>query len=187
MNLRFETIYQDFDDKIKKFIAARVSNTAQAEDILQDVYIKIHTKLDTLQDTHRLSPWIYQITRNAIIDHYRRARPESALPEGLVAPEIEEPDLLAQLSASVKDMINCLADIQRLSQAEVAQRLGLSRSGANSRIQRARQKLKQAFLKCCYFKFDHLGRAMEYQSNCNHRRAKNDQTACSPSVSPCTP
>ena len=59
-----------------------------------------------------------------------------------------------------------LTEYQGLTQKELAERLGLSFSGAKSRVQRAREKLKQLMLECCHFEFDCLGRVIDYQPRC---------------------
>lgn len=174
--MTFESIYLEFDAKLRNFILGRVSYPDLAEDILQDVYLKIHSKIDNVQDSEKLESWIYQITRHTIIDYYRRVRPEQELPESLPASQQEEPDAVADLTASVYEMLNCipekyrqaltLTDIQGLTQAEMADQLGLTVSGAKSRVQRAREKLKVAFLDCCHFEFDRLGKVIHYEPNC---------------------
>ena len=188
MAVSFETVYRDFDSSLRKFIRRRIDDKDTSEDILQEVYIKIHGNIGNLRDTKRLSFWIYQITRNAIIDQYRRGRPGTQLTEDLTAPQIEEPDLYAELASSVRGILDCLpaddrqalllADLQGMKQSEVARHLGLSLSGAKSRIQRARQKLKQAFLDCCHFEFDHSGRLMDFQSNCDRCANRQTQSTC---------
>lgn len=176
MNSNLESIYTDFHSKLKSFVVGRVSDPDTAEDILQDVYLKIHSKIDGLRESDRLESWIYQITRNAIIDHYRRARPLDELSDSLASPLDDEPDAVSQLASSVKGMLNCvpekyrealeLTELQGLSQVELATRLELTVSGAKSRVQRAREKLKEAFLDCCHFEFDRLGRVMDYHPKC---------------------
>jgi RNA polymerase sigma-70 factor, ECF subfamily len=176
MNANLETIYTDFHSKLHRFIAGRVSDPDTAEDILQDVYLKIHANIGSLSESDRLESWIYQITRNAIIDHYRRARPQDELSESLASPLDDEPDAVSELAPSVKGMLNCvpekyhqaleLTELQGLSQVELADRLGMTVSGAKSRVQRAREKLKEAFLDCCHFEFDRLGRVVDYHPKC---------------------
>ncbi len=176
MNATIETIYNDFHSKLKSFVVGRVSDADTAEDILQDVYLKIHSKIDGLRESDRLESWVYQITRNAIIDYYRRARPQDELSDSLASPLDDEPDAVSQLASSVKGMLNCvpekyrqaleLTELQGLSQVELATRLELTVSGAKSRVQRGREKLKEAFLDCCHFEFDRLGRVVDYHPNC---------------------
>lgn len=188
MPLNFDTVYQDFDNRLRKFIHGRVADNEMAEDILQDVYIKIHDNIGQVRDADRLTSWVYQITRNTIIDQYRRTRPEVELEDVLVAPQASEPDIFTELADSVRTMLNCLppssrqalelADLRGMKQEEVASQLGLSISGAKSRVQRARQKLKQAFLDCCHFEFDHNGRAMDFQSNCDRCANESHRSGC---------
>jgi RNA polymerase sigma-70 factor (ECF subfamily) len=73
-------------------------------------------------------------------------------------------------------MLNCLPEKYRqalllteyrgMTQQEVAEHLGISLSGAKSRVQRAREKLKEELLNCCHFEFDRLGKIMSYHPKC---------------------
>ncbi len=176
MNATVETIYNNFHGKLRSFTLRQVSDADTADDILQDVYLKIHSHIGDLRETERLESWIFQITRNAIADHYRRTRPQEELPDSLPAPAEEEPDEATELAASIGGMMRCLppkyrqalelTDFQGLSQADLAERLGISLSGAKSRVQRARQMLKDSFLDCCHFEFDRYGRVIESHPNC---------------------
>jgi len=176
MSTTFDAIYLDFDAKLRRFIRGRVSDAATAEDILQDVYLRIHTHSDDLRHSDRLESWVYQITRNAITDFYRRARPQADLPEFLPAPAAEEDGAMQVLAQSIQGMLDCLpepyrqalilTDIQGMPQVELAAQLGLSVSGAKSRVQRARLKLKEAFLDCCHFEFDRRGMVIDYHPKC---------------------
>ena len=176
MNATVETIYNDFHSKLKSFTMRQVSDPDAADDILQDVYLRIHSHIQDLRDPGRLESWIFQITRNAIADFYRRTRPQEELPESVPAPAEEEPDVEAELAASIRDMMRSIplkyrqalewTDLQGLNQAELAARLGISVSGAKSRVQRAREKLKEAFLDCCHFEFDRFGKVISYHANC---------------------
>ncbi len=176
MTATLETIYTDFHRKLHRFIAGRVSDPDDAEDILQEVYLKIHAHSASVREADRLESWVYQITRNAIADHYRRARPQVELSEWVPAVAPEGTDAMEELAQSVQEMLNCLpekyrqalvlTELQGMTQVEMAGRLGLSVSGAKSRVQRAREKLREAFLDCCHFEFDRLGMVIDYQPKC---------------------
>ncbi len=188
MHTTAETIYNDFHAKLRSFTLRHVSDADAADDILQEVYLKIHAHVDDLRDGDRLESWIFQITRNAITDYYRRARPQDELPDSLPAPVDEEPDTASELAASITDMVRCLprkyrqalelTDLQGLSQAELAGRLNISVSGAKSRVQRAREKLKEALLDCCHFEFDRYGRVIDYHANCPDCAGEYPSRAC---------
>lgn len=172
-----EYVYTNFHSKLLRFIAGRVPDRDSAEDILQDVFLKIHQHIGDLRESDRLESWIYQITRNAIIDYYRRSRPQQELSEAFALHPEDEPDAIAELSPSVAEMLDCLpskyrqalelTDLQGLTQIELAARLNLSVSGAKSRVQRAREKLRNCLLDCCHFEFDRLGQVVDYHPRCD--------------------
>lgn len=177
MSDTIEPIWEHFNARLLKFIRRRVEDDATAEDILQEVFLRIHTNMQTLSDSSRLESWIYQITRHAIIDHYRRRRMVSEISETLPAEdEVIEPDAADILASSMREMVVALPDPYRqalllteydgLSQVELAERLGISLSGAKSRVQRARQKIKDELLACCHFEFDRYGRVIDYWEHC---------------------
>src|SRR5260221_13219353 len=93
MPMTTEPVWEAFPTPLQQFIRRRVSDEASAEDVLQDVFLKIHQHVETLRDVKKLESWIYQITRNAIIDSYRSSRPTTPLEaaEVLDLPE-ELPD-----------------------------------------------------------------------------------------------
>jgi RNA polymerase sigma-70 factor (ECF subfamily) len=78
--MHVEQVWHSFHEPLKKFILARIGNQAAAEDILQNVFLKIFTHLDELRHEHKMKSWVYQITRNAVIDYYRREKPTDQLP-----------------------------------------------------------------------------------------------------------
>ena len=165
---RTQQIWAEFGASLRAFVARRVGNKAEAEDIIQDVFLRIHTRLDTLGDERKLTSWVYQITRNAIADHYRGRRPATALPASVAVAEAPPEDvakellpglgpMLARLTAKDREAL-LLTEVKGLTQRELANRLGLSVPGAKSRVQRARHKLRQAFVDCCRVEFDPPGR-----------------------------
>ena len=176
MNPTLEQIWNEFADKLRQFIQKRVSDSAETEDILQDVFLKISTRLDQLEDTAKLQGWLYLIARNAVIDYYRKQRETVELPETLAAED--EPAELEELKAAFRRMIHglpgpyreaiLLTEFDGLSQVELAKRLGISVSGAKSRVQRGREQLKEMLLDCCHFEFDRRGRVFD----CHPRKPK---------------
>ena len=171
-----EQVWDAFHEPLQQFIRRRVSDEVTAEDVLQDVFLKIHQRVETLKDVKRLESWIYQITRNAIIDSYRSSRPTTTLEAAEVldmSEELPDDDVVSELLACVRAMVKSLPELDRqalvlteyqgLTQKELAERLGLSFSGAKSRVQRAREKLKQQLLECCHFELDRRGHILDYQ------------------------
>src|SRR6185503_11477749 len=96
MTTAVENIWHSLASQLRAFIRTRVRDHATAEDILQDVFVKIHQKLPTLRADERLEAWVWRITRNAIADHFRRRRPGEPLPghfSSASESEVELPDL----------------------------------------------------------------------------------------------
>ncbi len=174
-----ERVWEEFHTPLLQFIRRRISDEEAAEDVLQDVFLKIHQRMDTLKDVRKLESWIYQITRNAIIDAYRQKRHETTLEaaEALDLPEeLPDDDIVSELLPGVRALVRNLPALDRqalvltecrgLTQKELAERLSLSLSGAKSRVQRAREKLKQQLLACCHFELDRRGHVIDYYSRC---------------------
>ena len=172
MTTPVETVWSDLGDTLKRFIVRRVNDEQVAEDILQDVFLKIHNGIANLNDERRIQAWVYQIARNAIVDHYRRFHSPTELLDNLAAPEADDAEVERQLARSLRGMVEQLPEAYRqalaltafegLTQKEVAGRLGLSLSGAKSRVQRAREKLRAMLLDCCHFEFDRMGHVIDY-------------------------
>jgi len=179
MVMTTEGVWEEFHPKLKQFVLRRIPDEQSGEDILQDVFLKIHTHIDTLRNEEKLQSWIYQIARNAIADYYREHRATLELSEA--PPLLEEPgdddDIVKELIPSIKAMVDSLptdyrealllTEYQGLTQRELAEKLGLSLSGAKSRVQRAREKLKTMLLDCCHFEFDRRGKVIDYQPKCS--------------------
>ncbi len=166
-----ETIWNEFAAKLGQFIAARVADPATAEDILQDVFLKIQSRLGQLRDPARLQGWLYLMARNAIIDYHRTRKDTTEVPESLPAEPPAQDAEIEELKAAFRRLISTLpepyrealvlTEVEGLTQKQMAARLGSSLSGAKSRVQRGREQLKQMLLERCEFEFDRLGRIID--------------------------
>ena len=170
-----EAIWAYLSADLRRFLRRRVSDDHAAADLLQETFVRVHRYLPTLQDAERLAAWVYRIARNVISDHHRQsAHPTVALPDTESVDAAE--DRACQLGCNgvdwLDEMIRALpegyrkavqlAEIEGLSQQAVAERLGLSLSGAKSRIQRGRAMLKGALEACCDFEIDARGNVTDY-------------------------
>ena len=178
MNPQLETAWNDVASQLRGYVRSRVRDHAAAEDILQEIFLKAHRHAGQLDSTRNIPAWLFQIARNAITDHYRsssaREKQTSSLRDSLELPHdsdesvLENPDALRE---SFRRMIFALpepyrealllTEYERLTQRELAARLGISFSGAKSRVQRAREKVKEALLDCCALEFDRRGNVIE--------------------------
>lgn len=170
-------LWEQCSQRLASFIRSRVGNDDDADDILQEVFIRIHRHLCCQPDWERPDAWFYQIARNLIIDYYRSRKEWVEVPESLPAePDLPEEDPEAVLALSLSEMVNelpepyrqalILTEYQGLSQKELAESQGISLSGAKSRVQRARERLRDMLLNCCHFEFDRRGRVLDYYECC---------------------
>ena len=171
---RLEQIWKEYHAGLHNFIQSRVGDAATADDILQEVFLRIHTRIDSLKENSKIQSWIYQIARNAIIDHYRAHKSMEELPEMLTTPEPEPGDQATrEIATCIIPMVQSLpehyrqaimlSEIEGWTQKEVARKQGVSLSGAKSRIQRGRSMIKEMLLDCCRFEFDHQGSVIDYE------------------------
>lgn len=172
-----EEVWKEYHDKLHGFIRSRVGDSATADDILQEVFVRIHSRINTLKDSSKIQSWVYQITRNAIIDHYRTHKKSTELPDSLSAIEKESSsNALQEIEQCIQPMIQrlpehyrealVLSELEGLTQKDVAKKQDISLSGAKSRIQRGRAMMKDMLFDCCNFEFDHQGNVVD--SNCDN-------------------
>lgn len=157
--LTTDAIWEKFSCKLLNFINQKVQNTHDAEDLLQEVFLRIHTNLDKLRNLKKVESWIFQITRNIINNYYRSHDRILSLPED--TPNLSEGDLsfLTDIKECMISLVENLPEIHRIpiqkvyledkKQIDIASELGLSIPGTKSRIQRGRRLLKQTLKECC--------------------------------------
>lgn len=143
---------------LRRFVSRRVADRHEVDDIVQDVLVRAHESMHQLQSSDRLPAWLARIAANRIVDHYRARRPLDELPEDIAAVEHEDdavqalapclPSMVDRLPGTYRDAVR-LSELDGLPQREVAQRLGLSLSGAKSRVQRGREQLRRLVEACC--------------------------------------
>lgn len=156
-------------DEIVRMNRRRVFNIAYkftgrhdlAEDLTQDVFVKIFKSLGTFDRRANFQTWLVSVSRNLCIDHYRSVRKEREaidrdVDPGDLAPvanttspyqSLEQRDralllrrALAELAPSLKEAV-MMRDLQELSYQEIADKLGLPEGTVKSRINRGRNEL----------------------------------------------
>lgn len=154
-----------FQQELKGFVYKRVKDRSLTDDIVHDVFLKVQNKIGQLHEQAKLTSWIYQITKNAIIDHYRRQSRNLNMADldwDNDAPNFNEcvtrclQNMMTTLPDKYREALQ-LADVENLPQLELAERLGMSYSGAKSRVQRARQMLKAKVDETLIIKLDAYG------------------------------
>ncbi|MDX5422599.1 MAG: RNA polymerase sigma factor SigZ [Hymenobacteraceae bacterium] len=163
-------VFLAYEAQLKGFVQKRIIDKDEANDILQQLYLKVYKNCEQLQEVKNTKAWLYQITRNAVYDFFREnSRRQSIADLDLTEGELPE-DTRHEVEALVEPLINLLppeyaealrlSELEEVSQKEIAERLGISYSGAKSRVQRGREKLKALFMECCHLEFSHDGQVI---------------------------
>jgi len=163
---------------LKRFIRKYIANEQDAEELAQDVLLKIFGGVSSLRDNSRIQPWIYRIARNTITDYYRKTNKPIEfveLPEEIEEKYYEDQNSNREIAGCLKAMIEnlpdkykeaiLLAEFNHLTYKELGELLGISISGAKSRVQRGRKMLKEMLTTCCSFEFDGRGNIIDYRHN----------------------
>lgn len=189
-----ETLWMEVRGRLRTFIAKQVAADTAVDDLLQEVFLKIHDNIDRVQDPRRLVAWIFTVTRHVIIDYYRAPHRRRERPAGLATdvedlmaagePERDLDEPRRQLASCLRPMVDRLApeyrdalilvELDGLTQQAAASRLGLSLSGMKSRVQRGRRQLKAMLHDCCLIQLD-------------ARRGVTDIALRDPAANPCAP
>ncbi len=150
-----EEIYTEYRNKVMGYIASRVRVRADAEDLCSDVFEKIQRKLDGYDpEKASVSTWVFTITRNTVIDHFRRNRPTEELNENLSDDaEIDEDMLnaetLGELASALRQLPQQLMYIIVMRYydgkplTEIAEIMGLSYGAVKLRHQNALMLLRE--------------------------------------------
>ena len=181
--------WKELERHLRPYLARRVASSADIDDLLQDIFVRMHRGLASLQDEERFGGWVYRVANNAIVDNARRrARsPEVGSDDELAAGAIAD-DATGQLQSDLGECVALfvgrlpspyreavtLTELEGLSQREAAEMLGISVSGMKSRVQRGREKIRRMFEECCQISVDCRGRVTE----CEPRELHDVPTDC---------
>ncbi len=174
-----ETWWTRYGAQLLSFTRAKVSTLEDAEDLIQEVFLRLYTRLCCMRDEDGMVKIAFRVTRNLIIDRYRSTRLSVPLDESLPA-NVDGPepdwDAATALAPALRETVEQLPEPYRsaliltgfdgLSQVALAERERLPVSTVKSRVQRAREKVKAALLACCHFELDARGGVISY-----HRRS----------------
>ncbi|MDO6598366.1 sigma-70 family RNA polymerase sigma factor [Oceanihabitans sp. 2_MG-2023] len=160
-----QDIWKLHADDIKYFILSKVKDVAVAEDLLQETFIKVHTKLNTLKDEGKLKSWLFAIARYTVLDYFGSKKlVYETTDEDFVFEEQKlehtEADclhgIIKSLPKKYRDPL-FLSDIKGVKQQEIAEQLHLPLPTIKSQIQRGRKMIAQGFVDCCDFVINEEG------------------------------
>jgi len=183
--INIENLWTNIHGKLFGYISKQIKNKDDINDIIQDTFIKVKTNIDSLKNPAKVESWIFQIARNTMNDFFRKQKKSFNNEENTEEISIEqdattEEDIkikiqtqhfseyagfvVSELPEKYRIAVH-LADIEGLSMKEVATELGISISGAKSRVQRGRKMIKEIILECCEVNTDKYGNIVDYKPN----------------------
>lgn len=147
----FERLVHATEGHLWRFLVHLLDDGALAEDVRQEVFIRVHRKLPTLRDPNRFVPWLFAMARNAAYDASRSRRRrkdrvqlvvDEARHSASTDPhlEVEVADALMRLDRELREAL-VLTGMMGLSYAEVAETLRIPEGTVKSRVFRARRQL----------------------------------------------
>jgi RNA polymerase sigma-70 factor, ECF subfamily len=174
--MNIEKIWQDHYRQLKVYIYHQVKDETLTEDLLHEVYFRVSKHINTIQDAQKISSWLYRVTSNVVIDYFRKNSAEKFIEYRddieHTAEKNPSDEARRELSKCLLPMINelpedyqeaiYLSEIEGITQQKVAEIMGLSLSGAKSKIQRGRKKIKAMLTGCCEIELDPKNRVVSF-------------------------
>lgn len=168
-------IWNTYSEDIKRFILFKTSDESIADDLLQEVFIKVHTKISNVQDVKKIKSWIFTVANNTVMDYFRATKKNKVTIDNAIATkDIEDFDdhtadfyehseqdclygIIKSLEKKYRDPL-FMADIQGYKQQQIAETLKLPLPTVKSQIQRARKMIAQGFMDCCGYQLNEKGK-----------------------------
>ncbi len=176
--IKFQQVYDEYQERIFRYLSRMVGKD-EAEDLTQEVFVKIGQALETFRGESGLSTWIYRIATNAALDKLRRtshrlpgeklltvetiteAKEDENIWTGETADSTEQMVIRQEMNGCIREIISTLpegyrvvivlSELEGLSDLEIADILGLTIQAARIRLHRARAKLKKELTASCTF------------------------------------
>lgn len=163
-----DEVWKIYSQEVLTYFKVRLRGDQQlAEDLRQEVFVRVHQHMPSLDHADKWQHWLHVVMRNVLNDHWKaqyrgRERDTEAIhftneeddsKSRLIAENCVS-NMIATLSPKYAEPLR-LSDLEGVPQREIAARLGISWSGAKSRVQRGRLLLKDAILGCCRVELNH--------------------------------
>ena len=160
------TAWRQHQSELKGYLLHRLSDPVLADDLLQDVFLKAMRQGAAFCALENPRAWLFQVARNAVADQFRLAKDYVPLAEDLTDDEdVTEPvdalvgcmeRVLTELPDADGDVIR-QCDLQGMTLQRYADARGLTLPAVKSRIQRARQRMRERMILVCQVQFDEAG------------------------------
>ena len=162
-----KVIWRKYHQDLRRFIFSKVKDEQIADDLLQEVFIKVHTKINQLTDKNKLKSWLFTIARNTVMNFFKShalletLKEDNLLLEEEITSDHSEQDCLLGIINHLPNKYKrplYLADIKGVKQTEIAKKLDLPLPTIKSQIQRGRKLIVQGYMECCDYKLNDKGK-----------------------------
>lgn len=168
-------IWNTYSDDVRRFILSKTNDKIITDDLLQEVFIKVHTKVSDVTDITKLKSWLFTVANNTVLDYFRTSKKNKVIADNKIAEkdiedvanysvnfyEHSEQDCLHGILKNLDKKYRTplfMADIQGYKQQEISKILDLPLSTVKSQVQRARKMITQGFMDCCGYELNEKGK-----------------------------
>jgi RNA polymerase sigma-70 factor (ECF subfamily) len=177
----FDLALVEMSARLRTFFARKVSDSAIADDLIQETLLKALRARETLRDQTVLEAWVYRIAHHTLADYYRWKSIPTEVCCDVRAEQTQAADnIRAVLACSARCYLGTLpaayrvpvhlVDYDGLSHREVARKLNLSLSATKSRVRRGKMMVRNLMEAHCKFEYDIFGNVIGYQVRSVPRR-----------------
>jgi len=157
--------------ELRSWLRHRSGDDGLADDLLQDLFLRALRQGKRFCDVRNARAWLFEVSRNLLAEHFRVTHKSLPLPDDLSA-QTEEADTIDQLTGCLSRVLSelnpddrdviVLCDLQGMAQADYAHLRGIGLSAVKSRVQRARQRLRQRMSQACQVQLSVDGRVTDF-------------------------
>jgi RNA polymerase sigma-70 factor (ECF subfamily) len=168
--------WNEIASRLRAYIARRVDSADDVDDILQEIFVRMHRGLGSLRDAERFGGWAYRIAAHAVAD-FGRARAREPLVRVAELPEPASAGTDGEAAALQADLGECVAlfvtrlpspyreavtltELEGLTHKQAAELLGITLPAMKSRVKRGRERIRASFEQCCVLSVDCRGRVV---------------------------
>lgn len=167
-----DIIWNQYANQMRTFIRSQIHDEQTTDDILQNVFVKIHSDVTQIDKIGNMKAWLYRMAKNMMVDYFRSLKHTSEIDDSISEETITEP-IIENVASSIRFFINqldeplrklmILSELKGYSQIEISKELNIPYSTIKSRIQKGRHLVKEMLLDCCHYEFDRRGTVIDYE------------------------
>ncbi len=167
----FFEVYDQYHDRVRRFIAASVRDDWSADDLTQETFIRVQKNLSSLKDTSKIASWLFRIAHNLCLDHFREiqrsalkgcelSEAKDVFKEAIVQKKLEQSEMSSCVQGVIRTLpesyrsVIMLFDLAELSHSEIAETLNITIENVKVRLHRGRRQLRALLERKCAFELD---------------------------------